>query len=86
MTAINLGLNGLFGWAAWMNTLTLETHRVYRIGMHLRGPRPGVIREVPVEQSPFHYAPASPGEHSSNRGLAAQQSPSKATEQQLDLF
>lgn len=32
MTAINLGLNGLRGWAVWQNTLTLQCHRVYRIG------------------------------------------------------
>ncbi len=54
MTAINLGLNGLRGWAVWQNTLTLECHRVYKIGFNLTG---GVIREIPVEQSPFHYLP-----------------------------
>ena len=43
MTAINLSLNGLYGWAVWQNTLTLEVHRVYKIGFHLRG---GVIKEV----------------------------------------
>lgn len=60
MTAINLGLNSLKGWAVWQNTLTLECHRVYRIGFNLNG---GVIREVPVEQSPFHYvAPQSTNE------------------------
>lgn len=53
ITAINLGLNGLYGWAVWQNTLTLECHRVYKIGMHLRGPRPGVILDVPVDNSPF---------------------------------
>lgn len=42
MTAINLGLNGLRGWAVWQNTLTLEVHRVYKIGFNLRG----VIREA----------------------------------------
>lgn len=56
MTAINLGLNSLYGWAVWQNTLTLECHRVYKIGMHLRGPHPGVIREIPVDQSPFDYS------------------------------
>ncbi len=62
MTAINLGLNGLYGWAVWQNTLTLECHRVYKIGMNFRGPRPGVILEVPVENSPFNHvrAPDSP--------------------------
>ncbi|MEP1645981.1 N-6 DNA methylase [Rhodopirellula bahusiensis] len=48
MTAINLALNGLHGWSAWQNTLTLQTHRVYKIGFNRFG---GVIREVPVDQS-----------------------------------
>lgn len=52
MAAINMGLNGLRGWAVWQNTLSLECFRVYRIGFNLAG---GVIREVPVEQSPFDY-------------------------------
>lgn len=53
MTAINLGLNGLHGWAVWQNTLTLECNRVYRIGMNLSG---GLIQEIPVEKSPFGKA------------------------------
>ncbi len=53
MTAINLGLNGLRGWAVWQNTLSLECFRVYRVGFNSAG---GVIREVPVEKSPFNYA------------------------------
>jgi len=53
MTAINLGLNGLKGWAVWQNTLTLECHRVYRIGMNWT--TGGVITEIPVERSPFNY-------------------------------
>lgn len=52
MTAINLGLHGLRGWAVWQNTLTLECHRVYKIGFNQFG---GVICEIPFEQSPFHY-------------------------------
>ncbi|OYP28463.1 N-6 DNA methylase [Rhodopirellula sp. MGV] len=52
MTAINLGLNGLYGWAVWQNTLTLECYRVYKIGLNLTG---GVIREVKPETSPFYY-------------------------------
>ncbi len=52
MTAINLGLNGLRGWAVWQNTLTLECHRVYKTGFNLAG---GVIREVSAETSPFNY-------------------------------
>ena len=57
MTAINLGLNGLQGWAVWQNTLTLECYRVYRIGFHLNG---GVIREVPVPESPFNHKAIQP--------------------------
>lgn len=53
MTAINLGLNGLRGWAVWQNTLTLECHRVYRIGMNWS--TGGVVTEIPVDQSPFNY-------------------------------
>tara|TARA_R110002049_G_scaffold309101_1_gene516864 strand:- start:5094 stop:5894 length:801 start_codon:yes stop_codon:yes gene_type:complete len=55
MTAINLGLNGLRGWAVWQNTLSLECFRVYKIGMFFNGAAAGVIREVPKERSPFHY-------------------------------
>lgn len=60
MTAINLGLNGLRGWAVWQNTLSLECHRVYRVGLGLTNA--GVIGEVPVEQSPFNYAAAKPSD------------------------
>lgn len=56
MTAINLGLNGLYGWAVWQNTLTMEVFRVYKIGLNLTG---GVIREVKPENSPFNYAAAN---------------------------
>ncbi len=52
MTAINMGLRAMFGYAVWQNTLTLEVHRVYKIGLNLNG---GVIREIPIEQSPFDY-------------------------------
>ena len=52
MTAINMGLRGLFGYAVWQNTLTLNVYRVYRVGFNLQG---GVIREMPIEQSPFAY-------------------------------
>jgi hypothetical protein len=54
MTAINLGLNGLRGWAVWQNSLTLQCHRAYRIGLNLI--TGGVIREVAVEESPFGHA------------------------------
>lgn len=65
MTAINLGLRGLFGWAVWQNSLTLETHRVYKIGFNLNG---GVIREIPIAASPFNYS----------AGLSNETSPAKS--------
>ena len=92
MTAINLGLNGLKGWAVWQNTLTLESHRVYRIGFNLNG---GVIREVPVDQSPFDYGKLAPIENhtepTDQRPAVTIEKPpppsqSESNEQQLDLF
>ncbi|MEO1530489.1 MAG: N-6 DNA methylase [Planctomycetota bacterium] len=70
MTAINLGLNGLRGWAVWQNTLTLECHRVYRIGMNLQ--TGGVVTEVAVEQSPFNYAPAKKTDAPTNAPTATE--------------
>lgn len=52
MTAINLGLHNLFGYAVWQNSLSLDVYRVYRTGLNSSG---GVICEIPVEQSPFNY-------------------------------
>ncbi len=52
MTAINLGLNGLRGWAVWQNSLTLECHRVYRIGLNRFG---GVIQEISKQDTPFDH-------------------------------
>lgn len=100
MTAINLGLNGLRGWAVWQNTLTLQCHRVYKIGFNLVG---GVIREIPVEQSPFNYQIADQTVHRSHSsGNAADEKteatstdssasktedkPDDSTPAQLDLF
>lgn len=81
MAAINLGLRGLFGWAVWQNSLTLEVFRVYKIGFHLRG---GVIKEVPVEQSPFNYAvQAAPARKPT---IQAVPKPRSGPDQQLDLF
>lgn len=94
MTAINLGLNGLRGWAVWQNTLTLECHRVYRIGFNLRSG--GVITEVPVDKSHFHYVHKSHPE----KAAESRQAPSKPLQieasqprqedqgphRQLDLF
>ena len=79
MTAINLGLNGLKGWAVWQNTLTLECHRVYRVGFNLSG---GVIREVPVDQSPFDYRTAPSAAES---GEPPSSEP-PSNNRQLDLF
>ncbi|TWU59600.1 IS66 family transposase [Crateriforma conspicua] len=44
------------GWAVNQNTLTLETYRVFRTGLFYTGKAAGVIREVPIEHSPFNYA------------------------------
>ncbi|PHQ31499.1 N-6 DNA methylase [Rhodopirellula bahusiensis] len=87
MTAINMGLNGLRGWAVWQNTLTLECNRVYKIGFGLHG---GMIREVPIEKSPFDYRTiqkpeaknARPGEP--ERPVEPPQDRQKPS--QLDLF
>lgn len=78
MTAINMGLNGLRGWAVWQNTLTLECHRVYKFGFNLHG---GVIREVPVEQSPFDYLTKPP-----SLAPDAQPTSGPTGNRQLDLF
>ncbi len=37
MAAINLCLNGLFGEIAWMDTLTWNWYRSYRIELHPKG-------------------------------------------------
>lgn len=81
MTAINMGLNGLHGWAVTQNTLSLEVSRVFKIGFHLRG---GVIREVPVAQSPFNYA-ASGQTTPTRPQIEDSPKPTRGTTQ-LDLF
>ena len=84
MTAIGLGLRGLFGYAVWQDTLRLEVHRVYRIGPNLHG---GVIREIPVEQSPFNYkkqVSLQQLEHKLEKNLPLDEPDAKP--QQLDLF
>lgn len=88
MSAINMGLRGLFGYAVWQNTLTLEVHRVYKIGLHFRGPRPGVIRDLPVEQSPFNYAKTKnrPPESPSESDEPPLSMPEADSGGQLDLF
>jgi len=48
MTAINLGLRNLYGYVVHGNSLTLKKQLVYRTGFNLRG----MIREVPLEESP----------------------------------
>jgi hypothetical protein len=86
MSAINLGLNGLYGWAVWMNTLTLECHCVYKIGIHFRGATPGVIQEVPVEASPFHYVKPTEPKRSNKLAIDDQEPKPETKGQQLDLF
>ncbi|PQO40756.1 SAM-dependent DNA methyltransferase [Blastopirellula marina] len=81
MTSINMGLNGLYGWAVTQNSLSLEVSRVFKIGFHLRG---GVIREVPVAQSPFNYA-ASGQKPPSKPTINDPPEPPNGTTQ-LDLF
>ncbi len=82
MTAINLGLNVLKGWAVWQNSLTLACHRVYRIGWNGSG---GVIREVAVADSPFGDQARK---DTNSRQPPEQQTllPPPASSQQLDLF
>lgn len=56
ISAINLGLRGRFGWIICGNSLSLKTQFAYRIGSFFheseKGLRRGVIREVPVEETP----------------------------------
>jgi hypothetical protein len=56
ITAINLGLRGRYGWVLCGNSLSGETQFAYRIGSFYNetphGLRRGVIRDVPVEQTP----------------------------------
>jgi len=79
MTAINLGLNGLHGWAVWQNSLTLETFKVYKVGLNLHG---GVIREVPVELSPFNYMAMKRNQETPNK--AADPKPSNVNARPTD--
>lgn len=58
ITAINLGLRSRFGWVICGNSLTNETHFAYRVGAFFhetrRGVRRGVIRDVPLDQTPVN--------------------------------
>ena len=88
MTAINLGLNGLRGWAVWQNTLTLECHRVYKIGFNHFG---GVIREIPAERSPFNYQAVAQSQaledrHRRDADIPDDLPQNRGTPSQLDLF
>jgi hypothetical protein len=83
MTAINLGLNGLYGWAVWQNSLTLETFRVYKIGLNLTG---GVIREVEVAKSPFNYAATGNEPPPTKPKLSGGGESRPPATKQLDLF
>jgi hypothetical protein len=93
MTAINLGLHGLRGWAVWQNTLSLECYRVYRIGLNLL--TGSVIREVAIDQSPFNQAsvcgPAmksrpTPADGTRSLSSFQEDQASPANTRQLDLF
>ena len=56
ITAINMGLRGRYGWVICGNSLSGETRFAYRIGSFFHespnGLRRGLIRDVPVEQTP----------------------------------
>ena len=56
ITAINLGLRGRYGWVLCGNSLSGDTKFAYRIGSFYnetpQGLRRGVIRDVPLEQTP----------------------------------
>lgn len=56
ITAINLGLRSRYGWVICGNSLSGETQFAYRIGSFFHespnGLRRGVIREVPIEETP----------------------------------
>ena len=54
IAAINLSLRNIYGYLIHGNSLTLETHRVYRTGFNGKG----VVREIPPEACP--YAPLRP--------------------------
>lgn len=56
ITSVNLGLRSRYGWVVCGNSLSGETQFAYRIGSFFNetpnGPRRGVIREVPPEETP----------------------------------
>lgn len=53
VSAINLAMRGLYGYAIHGNSLTLKTHRVYRTGFNGRG----FLREVSPTECPFLLSP-----------------------------
>lgn len=58
ITAINLGLRSRYGWVICGNSLTNDMRVAYRIGSFYhetqKGVRRGVIREVPLDQTPVN--------------------------------
>ncbi|NQV28312.1 MAG: N-6 DNA methylase [Rhodopirellula sp.] len=54
--SINMGLRNLYGWVVCGNTLTCENRFAYRVAPFFHespnGRRRGVIRDIPVEQTP----------------------------------
>ncbi len=63
ISAINIGLRNHYGWVVCGNTLTCENRFAYRIAPFYhespRGTRRGVIRSVPVNQTPALQKPVS---------------------------
>lgn len=97
MTAINMALHGLHGWAVWQNSLTLERFRAYKIGFFFNGAARGLIREVSFETSLSRSAdpstnPSTNSEPSDKKGGAGGKKEdvvddgSVAKHRQLDLF
>lgn len=84
MSAINMGLHGLRGYAVWQNTLTLEVHRVYQIGLFFNEAARGVIRELPIERSPFNYAATNTTPR--KRSIETRPATEASQGQQMDLF
>ena len=83
MTAINLALRNLYGYAVWGNSLAMEQKLIYRTGFNLRG----FIREVSIEECPApvrQVAAESPPSRSNEPGTDKAINPSE--DHQLRLF
>ncbi|QDU10888.1 N-6 DNA methylase [Gimesia aquarii] len=75
MTALNLSLRGKYGYVVCGNSLTLESKFAYRVGSFYHelpnGRRRGVIREIPLEQTPVPFVTDTT--RTATQGLFAQQ-------------